>query len=145
MACSWRAGCGPATYRGLSRARARPGISWRLLHERRPAARRRSYRRPGGGEGIPSLAGRGGEGAHAEGEGAPVRRRRQRFVRLAGAAACATLAVMLAAMPPCPARAQTNGSGATGGVRVGGPIVQPPRAFGYQLGDLVTQRLLLPA
>jgi len=52
---------------------------------------------------------------------------------------------MLAAMPPCPARAQTNGSGATGGVRVGGPIVQPPRAFGYQLGDLVTQRLLLPA
>ncbi|MCW8182600.1 calcium incorporation protein MxaA, partial [Verminephrobacter eiseniae] len=54
----------------------------------------------------------------------------------------------MAVMLPCPARAQTNGSGATGttgGVRVGGPIVQPPRAFGYQLGDLVTQRLLLPA
>ncbi|WP_265288980.1 calcium incorporation protein MxaA [Verminephrobacter eiseniae] len=102
------------------------------------------------GEGAPSFAARPPEGAHtvAEGEGAPVRRRRQRLVRLAGAAACATLA----AMPPCPARAQTHGSrttgvtgGVTGGVRVGGPIVQPPRAFGYQLGDLVTQRLLLPA
>src|SRR6218665_3225166 len=99
------------------------------------------------GEGAPSFAARPPEGAHtvAGGEGAPVRRRRQRFVRLAGAAACATLAAMLAVMLPCPARAQTNGSGATGGARGGGPIVQPPLAFGYQLGDLVTQRLLLPA
>jgi len=59
--------------------------------------------------------------------------RRHLLPRLAGAACAATIAAVLV-LPA--ARAQ--GQAAT-------VVVQQPRAFGYVLGDVVTQRILLPA
>ncbi len=66
-----------------------------------------------------------------------------RFARLAGAACRTSIAVAMA-FPAAQAQAGAAATATMAATAVDA-IVQQPRAFGYVLGDVITQRILLPA